>query len=195
MDKDMLQLIRDVNGTNQFYCKEFYSLEIAFLLDDFTDCEFTDFMKNVYREGRVYEILSLQMQQFMDDLRSPKERKIIRKAMVEKIEKANAIIRQDLANNPTVVNLAKEVGMNQTILQKGFRRMHKMTVNEYVRKPRLKKAKELLEESDLNITEICERIGMNSCNYFSKLFRKKHGLSPKTYQRTYKSASADISEG
>lgn len=83
MDEDLLELFRDVNGTNQFYHKEYYSLDIAGFLEDFSECEFTDFMKTVYREGKVYEILSHQMQQYKDDLKGPRERNIIRKATVE----------------------------------------------------------------------------------------------------------------
>ena len=189
MDDDLLELFRDVNGTNQFYHKEYYSLDIAGFLEDFSECEFTDFMKTVYREGKVYEILSRQMQQYKDDLKGPRERKIIRKATVEKIEEAARIIQEELDNQPTIVSLAKRVGLNQNILQRGFKRLYKVTVNEYVRNMRIEKAKELLETSDLNITEVCYKIGLNSRSYFSKLFREKYGLSPKDYHRKFRKES------
>lgn len=186
MDEDLLELFRDVNGTNQFYHKEYYSLDIAGFLEDFSDCEFTDFMKTVYREGKVYEILSNQLQQYKDDLKGPRERTIIRKATVEKIEQAAKIIQEELDNHPPVVSLAKRVGLNQKILQKGFNRLYKVSVNEYVRNLRIEKAKELLENSDLNITEVCYKIGLNSRSYFSKLFKEKYGLSPKAYHSKFR---------
>lgn len=186
MDEDLLELFRDVNGTNQFFHKEYYSLDIASFLEEFSDCHFTDFMKTVYREGKVYEILSHQMQQYKDDLKGPKDRTIIRKATVEKIELAAKIIRESLDNNPTVVKLAKKVGLNQNLLQKGFKRMFKVTVNEYVRNLRIEKGKELLENTDLNITEVCDKIGISSRSYFSKLFKEKYGLSPKDYYQQYR---------
>lgn len=186
MDEDLLELFRDVNGTNQFYHKEYYSLDIAGFLEDFSECEFTDFMKTVYREGKVYEILSHQMQQYKDDLKGPRDRTIIRKATVEKIEQAAKIIQEELDNSPTIVSLAKKVALNQNILQKGFKRLYKVSVNEYVRNLRIEKAKELLENSDLNITEVCYKIGLNSRSYFSKLFKEKYGLSPKAYHSKFR---------
>jgi AraC-like DNA-binding protein len=190
MDDHLLELFRDVNGTNQFYHKEFYSLEIAGFLEEFSECDFSDFMKTVYREGKVYEILSHQLQQYNDDLKGPKERKIIRKATVEKVEKAAAILKADLDNPTPIVSLAKQVGLNQNLLQKGFKRMYKVSVNEYVRNLRIEKARELLETTDLNVTEVCYKIGLSSRSYFSKLFKEKYGLSPKDYYRQFHSAAA-----
>ena len=43
-------------------------------------------------------------------------------------------------------------------------------------------AKELLLNTDLNITEITYKIGINSRSYFSKLFKEKYGMSPKVFQ-------------
>ena len=41
------------------------------------------------------------------------------------------------------------------------------------------KAKELIENTGLNITEITYSIGINSRSYFSKLFKEKYKLTPK----------------
>jgi AraC-like DNA-binding protein len=190
MDDYLLELFRDVNGTNQFYHKEFYSMEIAGFLEEFSQCDFSDFMKTVYREGKVYEILSHQLQQYKDDLKGPKDREIIRKATVEKVEKAVKILKVNLEKAMPIVSLAKQVGLNQNLLQKGFNRMYNLSVNEYVRNLRLEEARQLLETTDLNVSEICYRIGLSSRSYFSKQFKEKYGRSPTKYRQQFHSTAA-----
>ncbi|MDY7394984.1 AraC family transcriptional regulator [Aureibaculum sp. 2210JD6-5] len=181
MNDDLMKLFRDVNGTNLFYHKDYYSLDTAKFLEEFSECELDDFMKTVYQEGKAYEILSQQLQQYIDDLNKDGERKLLRQVTLEKIEKATEIIKQELSKVDNVVALAKRVGLSQNTLQLGFKKLYKMSVNEYIRDVRIEKAKELLETTELNITEISYEIGLNSRSYFSKLFKEKYGQSPKKY--------------
>jgi AraC-like DNA-binding protein len=182
MNSDLMNLFRDLNGTLQFYHKEYYSLEIGKFLEEFTACELTDFMKVVYQEGKAYEILSHQLQQYLDDINDSGIKKIFRQAVVEKVEKAAKIICDELDSMDSIVDLAKRVGLNQNTLQSGFKKLYKTSVNEHVRNVRLEKAKELLEGADMNISEICYKIGINSRSYFSKLFKEKYGQTPKQYR-------------
>ncbi len=181
MHEDLMTLFRDVNGTNLFYHKDYYSLDTAKFLEEFSECDLDDFMKTVYQEGKAYEILSHQLQQYIDDLNKDGDRKILRQVTIEKVEKATEIIKNELSNVDHIVALSKKVGLNQNTLQLGFKRLYKLSVNEYIRNSRIEKAKELLETTNLNITEICYKIGINSRSYFSKLFKEKYGQSPKKY--------------
>lgn len=181
MNEDLMELFRDVNGTQMFYHKEHYSLEIAQFLEEFAECDLTYFMKTVYQEGKAYEILSHQLQQYLDDLNGSGKHKILRQATLAKIEKAAEIIEEELGRMDNIVSLAKRVGLNQTTLQQGFKRLYKTSVNEYIRNFRIEKAKELLENTDMNISEISYKIGINSRSYLSKLFKEKYGISPKEY--------------
>lgn len=181
MHEDLMRLFRDLNGTNLFYHKDYYSLDTAKFLEEFSECELDDFMKPVYLEGKAYEILSHQLQQYIDDLNKDGDRKILRQVTIEKVEKASEFIKKELSQVDNIVVLSKKVGLNQNTLQLGFKRLYKLSVSEYIRNARIEKAKELLETTDFNITEICYKIGINSRSYFSKLFKEKYGQSPKKY--------------
>ncbi|GAA0872138.1 hypothetical protein GCM10009117_12850 [Gangjinia marincola] len=193
MDDDLEQIFRDVNGINLFSHKEYYSLDITTFMDEFLDCEHTGFMKSVYLEGKTYEILTHHFRQYIDDLNEPMKRKIFRQATVEKIEEAAQIIQRDLAVVDNVIILSKRVGLNQNTLQAGFKRLYKMTVNEYIQERRIEKAKELLENSLLNISEITYQIGINSRSYFSKIFKERFGINPKEYLERHRSGDDSIS--
>jgi ligand-binding sensor domain-containing protein/signal transduction histidine kinase/DNA-binding response OmpR family regulator len=56
-----------------------------------------------------------------------------------------------------------------------------MATNEFIRTIRLKKAVELMEERNYNISEIAYRVGFSSHAYFSKCFREQYGKSPSVF--------------
>ncbi|WP_241479964.1 helix-turn-helix domain-containing protein [Kordia jejudonensis] len=181
MNEDLVNVFRDANGIRKFFYKGQYSLDIAKFIEEFTECELEGFMKAVFLEGKAYEILVHYLQQYLDDLNTPEKRKIIRKATMESIEEAVEIIKNEIASIDNVSVLAKRVGINPNTLQNGFKHLYKSSVNEYIKNHRIEKAKELLETSSLNITEITYKIGINSRSYFSKIFKKRYGITPKAY--------------
>lgn len=181
MSDDLETLFRDLNGINPFYYTGYYSLEIAEIIEDFKSCELTDFMQSVYLEGKTYEVVTQYLQLYTEKNNNPNNDKLIRKSTVNKIEEAVSIIKKELDVRISVHALAKRVGLNQNTLQSGFKQLFSTSVNEYIRDHKIEYAKNLLENSDLNITEITYKIGINSRSYFSKLFKEKYGLTPKQY--------------
>ena len=55
---------------------------------------------------------------------------------------------------------------------------------EYITETRIAAAKEMLEQGDLKVYEIAEKLGYESAFYFSKVFKKVTGLSPREYQQS-----------
>ncbi len=56
------------------------------------------------------------------------------------------------------------------------------TLNQYLTEYRLERAKELLADPRINISEIAGRVGYNDSNYFGKAFKKYTGLSPSEFR-------------
>lgn len=181
MNEDLIALFRDVNGVAEFYHKSQYSLDISKIIKEFTETDLEGFMKSVYQEGKAQEILILQLQQYLDDLNEPEKRKILREATINSIYKATDIIKSELDSISSVEKLANRVGLNSKSLQSGFKALHNSSVNDYIKNFRIEKAKELIENTALNITEITYQVGINSRSYFSKLFKEKYKITPKQY--------------
>ena len=53
---------------------------------------------------------------------------------------------------------------------------------DYIIKKRLELAKMLLEQNKLSITMISARVGYNNYSYFTKMFKKMYGMTPREYQ-------------
>lgn len=181
ISEELALIFKDLNGVNHVYNQDYFSLEISKIIEDFQTCELEEFLKPIFLEGKTYEILTIQVQQYSDHLKGKFNEKLLRKSTIEKIEKAVDIIKNELDVRINVHKLAKRVGLNQNTLQSGFKTLFKTSVNEYIKDRRMELAKTLLEKSDLNITEITYKIGINSRSYFSKLFKQRYGISPNEY--------------
>jgi AraC-like DNA-binding protein len=84
----------------------------------------------------------------------------------------------------TIEDLSREVSLSPYYLIRAFRHVYKQTPHQYLVGRRIAKAKDLLRNSDLSITEICMTIGFESLGSFSTLFRKVVGLSPRAYRES-----------
>lgn len=71
-----------------------------------------------------------------------------------------------------------------------FKQEMKVTLKQYLSNYRLEKAKQLLEQDYMKITEIAERCGYTNASYFSKVFRDGTGMTPLEYRE--KSAIAEV---
>jgi AraC-like DNA-binding protein len=82
----------------------------------------------------------------------------------------------------TIEDLSSEVALSPYYLIRSFRHVYKQTPHQYLVKKRIARAKELLRDSDLSITDICMAVGYESLGSFSTLFRKVAGISPSAYR-------------
>ncbi|WP_051286178.1 hybrid sensor histidine kinase/response regulator transcription factor [Salinimicrobium terrae] len=82
--------------------------------------------------------------------------------------------------NLNVEKLADEFNLSRSQLYRKIKTLTGLTANELIRKIRLERAKELLEESsDSSVSEISYNVGFSSPSYFSKCFKAHFGVLPK----------------
>lgn len=82
----------------------------------------------------------------------------------------------------TIDDLSREVALSPYYLIRTFRHVYKQTPHQYLVAQRIARAKDLLRNTDLSITEICVTVGFESLGSFSTLFRKVAGISPRAYR-------------
>jgi AraC-like DNA-binding protein len=82
----------------------------------------------------------------------------------------------------TLDDLSREVALSRFYLIRTFRRVYRQTPHQYLVGRRIDRAKELLRNTDMSITEICAAVGFESLGSFSTLFHKAAGLSPRAYR-------------
>jgi ligand-binding sensor domain-containing protein/signal transduction histidine kinase/DNA-binding response OmpR family regulator len=80
-----------------------------------------------------------------------------------------------------VDKLARKVTMSSPILYKKIKAVSNMSVNEFVKSLRLKKAAQLLQQTDMTVYEVAYSVGFNDRKYFSREFKKQFGKTPSEY--------------
>ena len=110
--------------------------------------------------------------------------------LVEKEEKAtkmedaflikmNAILEKNINNVQfKVEDLSRQLGMSQSQLYRKIKALTGLSLVNYIRTYRLKKAKHLLATTELNISEVAYETGFSSPAYFSRTFAKEFGFPP-----------------
>lgn len=80
-------------------------------------------------------------------------------------------------------DLADAIGYSYSYLSHAFSRMMNMSIRDYIMRCKIETAKELLQTSDLSVTQIAETLHYQSIHSFSKSFKKVTGVSPLEYVR------------
>lgn len=99
-----------------------------------------------------------------------------------KVQNVRRLINLNLEKEISIEELAAKVNLNRTTLQKVFKEMYGLTINEYRTKARLQLAKNLLVSTELSITEIAGRCGYANASKFSEVFKRNEGILPKNWR-------------
>ncbi len=83
-----------------------------------------------------------------------------------------------------IEKFAVEVGLSRMQLYRKLHALTDMTVKEFIRNIRLKRAAQLLIQDSMNITEIAYAVGFKDVSHFGKCFRQVYGISAKEYKNS-----------
>lgn len=97
----------------------------------------------------------------------------------EFLNKLSELMEANLGNESFGVSeLARELGMSRSNLHRKVNSILNISASQYIREFRLEKAKELLQETSLTVSEITYKVGFGSTSYFIKCFREHFGYTP-----------------
>lgn len=101
------------------------------------------------------------------------------------IRKAKEYIQQNYKSSLTLEEVGNHIGLNATYFSSIFKKECGINFIEYIMNVRMEKAKELLRETNLNISTICEEVGYVDLKSFTKCFKKNAGVKPNEYRKLY----------
>lgn len=96
---------------------------------------------------------------------------------------AARLIRKHAFGPLRVAQLAEELSLSRRILEQRFRRALHRTPKEEILRVRLERAKTLLATTNLSISQVAKRSGFSSLEYFSRVFRRRIGMAPRTFRK------------
>lgn len=92
-------------------------------------------------------------------------------------------VRNHLTCNIKIDELADVAYLSRSQLSVRFREETGMTITEYIRNQKIKKAQELLTSTDKTPIEISTYLGFSSQSHFQKVFKEVTGMTPKEYRQ------------
>lgn len=164
---------------------------IQSVLQQILHCPYYGITKRMYLESKTLELLALSVQQELviqtDDGRAGgrcdrgEDRLVLllKPDDIDRVHYARELLQQRLDNPPSLIELARSVGLNDCTLKRGFRQIFGTTVFGYLYDRRMEQARQLLQEQRLNVAEVAQIVGYANRRSFAVAFRKKFGVSPK----------------
>ena len=149
-------------------------MEIQRELIDLEDEEYLQGIEKIHQAKTVQELQQLLLTFIKKHQRQKK--------YSDNVEKVIVILHQHYQEPLTLKEVSENLHLNVMYLGQLFKKETKKSFSAYLNHLRMEKAKQLLLHSNQNINEIASEIGYNNTTYFSKLFKKIVGRSPKEYR-------------
>ena len=103
------------------------------------------------------------------------------------LEKIREIVLKNIAQeNFSVPHMAKAMQMSQTQLYRKLKGVTGETPSQLIQTIKMEKAIQLLQSSELNISEVAFKLGFSDPNYFTRTFHSFHGKTPSSFRKTIK---------
>ncbi|AFY48002.1 DNA-binding domain-containing protein, AraC-type [Nostoc sp. PCC 7524] len=154
--------------------------EMQTVLRQILNCPYQGLTKQLYLEGKILELLALRLE-YLQENPNFNRNTTLKSHQLDSIYHARDILINNINNPPSLINLARQVGLNDCTLKKGFQEVFGTTVFGYLHEYRMEQAKELLLEKKMNVTQVAQIVGYEARTSFIRAFRKKFGVSPTAY--------------
>ena len=155
------------------------SMQIA--LYQMLNCPYQGLTKRLFLESKAMELIALQLEQSVFGNNGARMLQALRPADIERIHEAKDIIVRNVKQPPSLMGLARQVGLNDFKLKKGFRQVFGKTVFGYLHEHRMEQSRQFLEEGKMNVKEVSYAVGYMNSHSFSDAFKKQFGVRPITY--------------
>lgn len=176
---DLIHFLDDENKDKKYYLDKELSPSEVLVLNQICKEQMHDSLQNLYIKGKVYELLSLYFNKnkdseqscpFLDDEEN-----------VDKIKNAKQIVIDNMAEPPSLQELAEQVGLTLSKLNDGFKHIYGDSIFNFLLDYKLEYARKMLLSKKHNVSEISLQVGYSTASHFISAFKKKYGTTPKQY--------------
>ncbi|MEO1446000.1 MAG: AraC family transcriptional regulator [Cyanobacteria bacterium J06635_11] len=140
------------------------------------DCPFTGITKRLYLQGKVFELMALQLDGAI--ARPPTQSPLVKPDLAARIHQAAAILRSNLETPPGQTALAQRVGVCDRTLRRGFKQIFDTTVVGYLTQQRLQQAEQTLRNGNYTVAQVANQVGYAHLGHFAAAFKRQFGITP-----------------
>ena len=162
------------------YSESLISNSILIVLNQIIKNDMDNSTRSLLYRAKIYELFSLIFKKTKEiDLDQCPFLK--NDENLKKIAKAKDVILKDIKNPPSLIELSKTIDLSLKNLKKGFKEIYGKPVYKYLFDFKMERAKQLLSNGNLNVNEVSYDLGYSSSSHFIAAFKKKYGITPRTY--------------
>jgi AraC family transcriptional regulator len=146
--------------------------------------------RRLWFQGKVLQLMAefFFERNGKDELFCDRQKRLAR----ERADAVAAILRQNLAEPPSLDEIGRKVGCSPFYLSRTFSRESGMTIPQYLRKLRMERAAEMLRSGKFNVTEAAMDVGYSSLSHFSQAFCQTMGCCPALYPQKTAGAKEEL---
>ena len=179
-EANYITFLSSENKDKKYYKEDNISPSMAIVLSQLFHYNLHPSIKNLYYKGKGYELLSLYFNR-TEDPNAEQCPFLIDEDNVFKIKKAKEIVIANMAEPPTLQELADEIGLTLKKLKMGFKQIYGDTVYGFLFDYKMDYARKLLDSGSYNVNEVGLKIGYSTGSHFIAAFKKKFATTPKKY--------------
>ena len=132
--------------------------------------------------GSTVMVMRERMSQFLQRICALAEQRR-KKSKYRLYDGVLALIEERYGDNNLGINMiAEQFEVHPSYLSRYFKEQSGETLTEYINKWRIEKSKALLQQDDIYIKDISDRVGFFSISTFIRLFKKYEGITPSAYR-------------
>ena len=146
-------------------------------------CPYHGPLKRLYLESKALELITYILAELVVDKNGHNKPFTLHSSDIERVREVRNVLINNLENPPSLLELARQVGINKNKLNQGFHQVFGTSVFDYLRIRRLERARELLESKERNVTEAAFDVGYAQQRNFSRAFKKHFGTNPTDHLR------------
>ncbi|WP_430908092.1 helix-turn-helix domain-containing protein [Maribacter sp. 2-571] len=182
LNRKLYEVFLDTDHEKAYSFYGTYDLKLADKIGALRKVRAKGMIRVMQIEGLVYEILAMHILDHDKVVSNKKPKTSLLNRELQMVRQVAKKIVKDVSQEYSLDALSVASGLSQAKLQEGFKALYARTVTEYIRHVRLEQARDYMNTTDMNISEIVYSIGFSSRSYFSKIFKRKFGISPSEYQ-------------
>lgn len=156
-----------------------FNAGIQWILHEIKTFKFEGSIKKMYLESKIKELLIFQLEMLINT----DQKIIIEDEDRAKLDQAKAILQENYTNAPSLSVLSRTIALNEFKLKKGFKSCFNCTIKTYVTQLRMERAKELLKNEILNVSEVAYQCGYKDVSHFSAAFKQFYGFTPASFRQ------------
>ena len=149
---------------------------------DIMNCPITGTLEILLLEAKVLELIAYQLHQY-HNLDLTKQMPMSRSDRETFLE-IKSYLSSAYDREHSLRSLARQFGINEFKLKKGFRELFGTTVFGYIHSVKMYHARMMMEEAGATVSQAASRTGYKNPNHFSVAFKKQFGLSPSALRKT-----------